>query len=305
MYIYEKIREIWKNKPDKSTPILAEDIMHIEDGIHKNSFNCIELLDELKALDKRVKKLEGGGGGDVDIVSWSEGTDAQIAAMAEALRNGTISVEDTDWEVGQERTVQLSAIESANFGNHAEQTQTLVLLHKGGKLLDNGKECNFVVGLKNCLADGTTLEGFGMNASDINEGGWDKSRMRTGCNEEFINMLPEDLRPAFVKFQNITADGTGDTTKTSIDLFALPAEKEVFGKNSYANSTAEADLFQFDYYADSNRIKKAGDNGSSSYWWGRSPRSSDSAQFCLVYTNGSASSGSASSTHGLAPFGCI
>ena len=305
MYIYKKIREIWKNKPDKSTPILAEDIMHIEDGIHNNSLNCEELLGKLETLDKRVKKLEGGG--DVDIVSWSEGTNAQIAAMAQALRDGTIRVEDTDWEVGQERTVQLSAIQSANFGNHVEQTQTLVLLHQGGKLLENGKECSWVVGLKNCLTNGASIEGFGMNANNTNVGGWDECRMRTGCNEDFVNMLPEELRPAFVKFQDITADGSGATTKTSIDLFAFPAEKEVFGTNSRANSTAEADLFQFDYYAasTSNRIKKTGDNGSYCTWWERSPRSGNNANFCYINAAGNADIGNASLTIGLAPFGCI
>ena len=302
MYIYEKIREIWKNKPDKSTPILAEDMMHIEDGIHKNSLNCEELMEQIQKLDARVSTLEP-----LEIVPWSDGTDAQITKIAQALRDGTISVEDLDWEVGQERTVRLSAINSATLGNHAAQTQTLVILHKGGKLLENGDECSFVVGLKNCLANGTSLEEFAMNSTKTNSGGWDECRMRTGCNEDFPYMLPEELRPAFARFQNITADGSGDTTKTSIDLFALPAEKEILGDNKYASSLAEADLFQFDYYATpENIIKKAGNNGSASIYWTRSPARNKTDGFCRIDDKGNETDYSWSSTdRGIAQFGCI
>lgn len=226
--------------------------------------------------------------------------------MAIALRNGEISIEDTDWEVGQERTVQLSAIESETLGNHVEQTQTLVILHKGGKLLENGQECSFVVGLKNCLANGTTIETCGMNGSQTNAGGWDACRMRTGCNEDFINMLPEDLQPAFAKFQNLTANGSSSTTKISIDLFALAAEKEIFGKTSYANSTAEDTLFAFDYYATpSNRVKKAGNNGLATTWWSRSPYNDYNTPFCRVESSGSAKYDGAANKAGISPFGCI
>lgn len=302
MYLYEKIREIWKNKPDKSTPILAEDMMHIEDGIHKNSLNCEELMEQIQKLDARITALEP-----LEIVSWSDGTDIQITKIAQALRNGTISAEDLDWEVGQERTVRLSAINSNTFGNHVAQIQTLVILHKGGKLLESGQECSFVIGLKNCLANGDRLEEFGMNSSRTNSGGWDECRMRPGCNEDFIYMLPEELRPAFAKFQNITADGSGNTTKISIDLFALPAEKEVLGDNQYASSTAEADLFQFDYYATSaNIIKKAGNNGNASVWWTRSSAYNKTDGFCRIDENGKETDYSyANTTRGIAPFGCI
>lgn len=268
------------------------------------------LMDEINKLKVRMDALGDGSGGnnpsDVEIVPWADGTNAQIAAMAQALRDGTISIEDTGWEVGQERTVQLSAIESENFGNHAEQTQTLVILHKGGKLLENGNECSFVVGLKDCLAKGNSREGFGMNESDTNLGGWDGCRMRTGCNDDFIKMIPQYLRPAFAKFQNITADGVGETTKTSIDLFALPAEKEVFGTNIYASSTAESELFQFEYYATyNNRIKKAGNNGAQIGWWERSPSAKEDTKFCIVYSQGEDNHYDATFESGLSPFGCI
>lgn len=242
----------------------------------------------------------------VEIVPFSTGTDAQIAAMAQALRDGVITVEDTGWAVGDTRSVSLSAKNSSNFGNHAAQTQTLVILNIGGKTLANGDECSFVVGLKNMLANGTSGEGFGMNASNTNAGGWNACRVRTGCNEDFPDMLPEDLLPAFAEFKNITADGSGATTVESTDLFALASEKEIFGSTSYANATAEVGNSQFDYYKTSaNRVKKWGDSGSSNAWWERSPLSGDSNHFCCVNSSGRALCNNAGSTSGLAPFGCF
>lgn len=35
--LYQKFRDIWKNKPDKTTPVTAEALNHIEHGIYDNS----------------------------------------------------------------------------------------------------------------------------------------------------------------------------------------------------------------------------------------------------------------------------
>lgn len=37
--LYQKFRNIWKNKPNKTTPVTAEALMHIEQGIYDNSAN--------------------------------------------------------------------------------------------------------------------------------------------------------------------------------------------------------------------------------------------------------------------------
>ena len=37
--LYQKFRDLWKNKPDKTTPVTAEALNHIENGILKNSEN--------------------------------------------------------------------------------------------------------------------------------------------------------------------------------------------------------------------------------------------------------------------------
>lgn len=55
MNLYQKFRDIWKNKPDKTTPVTAEAMMHIEQGIYDNSANIINLenkiTDGIKVID--------------------------------------------------------------------------------------------------------------------------------------------------------------------------------------------------------------------------------------------------------------
>ena len=240
------------------------------------------------------------------IVTWADGTDAEIVAMVNAADNGEINLADY-WHVGDERQVTLSAMEATGVNEtHAEQTVTFVLMNAGGKTLANATpsgrtECSFIVGMKNGLAE----RGM-MNPDNINNGGWEACPRRTWCNEVFRNAMPSTLRDIFKQHLNVTANGSSNTTATSTDYFALPAEKEAFGSNTYANSTAEANLTQFEYYKTSaNRIKKTGDSGSAYAWWERSPYSGYSGDFCSVSPDGSANSNGASSARALAPFGCI
>ena len=241
-----------------------------------------------------------------EIVSWADGTDEQIVEMVNAADNGLINLADY-WTVGDERQVTLSAMEATGVGeSHAEQTVTFVLMNSGGKTLANptasGRTtCSFLVGMKNGLAE----KGY-MNSSNTNNGGWEACARRTWCNGVFRNAIPSTLRDIFKQHLNVTANGSSSTTATSTDYFALPAEKEVFGSVSRADSTAEASLTQFEYYkTSSNRIKKTGDSGSTSYWGDRSPRSGNSGIFCTVSSNGSADYEPASFSRLLAPFGCI
>ena len=247
----------------------------------------------------------------VTIVTWAGGTDEEIVAMIEAADAGEINLADY-WTVGDERQVTLSAMPATGVGeSHVEQTVTFVLMNAGGKTLANATAsgrttCSFIVGMKNGLANGTTGETGYMNSSNTNSGGWEACARRTWCNSVFRNAIPSTLRGIFKQHLNITANGTDSTTITSTDYFALPAEKEVFGSVTYANSTAEASLTQFEYYKTSaNRIKKTGDSGSAYAWWERSPYSGYSGDFCSVSPDGSANSNGASSARALAPFGCI
>ena len=239
------------------------------------------------------------------IVTWADGTDEEISAMLEAHYAGLINIHDY-WAVGDERTVQLSAMNATGVGeSHVAQSVTMVLMNEGGKTLANGKTCAFVVGQKNLLANGTTRERGYMNSSSTNVGGWKGSARRTWCNETYYNAIASGFKALLKQFINKSGTGGGSSsgTEDTTDWTALPAEVEVFGSTTYSVSGEGS---QFKYYETSaNRIKKAGDSGSATNWWGRSPNSGYSNYFCFVYSDGTARFGSASATHGLAPFGVI
>lgn len=249
------------------------------------------------------------------IVTWSGGTDEEIVAMVEAADKGEINLSDY-WAVGDTRTVQLSAMSATGVGeSQSAQEVDLVLMHAGGYELNEAvasgrTTCSFIVGQKDSLA----TAGY-MNSSNTNSGSWDGSARRAWCNNVYKNALPSTLLPIFKQFKTITAQTyNGSINQESVDYFALPAAKEVFGGSatsagdatSRSNLTEFNALFQFDYYKTaSNRVKKLGKTGSANYWWERSPYYDYSASFCLVYSNGTADNYSASFGRGLAPFGCI
>lgn len=262
-----------------------------------------EMLELLTALN--ADSDGDTGGGSVTIVPWSTGTDEEIAAMVAAMDAGTISIEDTGWAIGDERVVTLSAMAATGVGEtHAEQSVTLVLMDSqhftlteataGGDTKDH-----FVVGLKHSLNEA----GY-MNSSDTNSGSWSGSARRTWCNNVFRAAIPETLRGIFKQFKCPTATTyNGSSVTETDDYFALFAEKEIFGSVTYSNSTEAAALSQIKWYETAaNRIKQR--SGSAGSWWGRSPGSSSSL-FCYVASGGSGDHDYASSTRGLAPFGCI
>ena len=172
-------------------------------------------------------------------------------------------------------------------------------------------KCSFIVGQKDSL----TTAGY-MNLSNTNNGSWNGCARRTWCNSVYKNALPSTLLPIFKQFKTITAQTyNGSTNQESVDYFALPAAKEMFGGSAssagsstgYSNLTEFNALFQFDYYktTSSNRVKKRGKTGTASTWWGRSPYCSYSTDFCGVYSDGNVNYDNASYAFGLAPFGCI
>ena len=235
-------------------------------------------------------------------VTWAGGTDEEIVAMVAAADAGLINLADY-WAVGDTRTVQLSAMSATGVGeSHAAQEVELVLMHAGGYELADGSICNFVVGQKDCLNE----KGY-INSTNTNTGSWEGSARRAWCNNEYKNALPSTLLPIFKQFKTVTAQTyNGSTNQTSVDYFALPAEREIFDAINYCNQTEYNALFQFDYYKTaSNRVKKLGKTGDTGVWWERSPRYNNPTYFCYVYSKGNASANIASNTFGLAPFGCI
>ena len=170
--------------------------------------------------------------------------------------------------------------------------------------------------------------GLVMNSTNTNVGGWPNSLMRgteLGQNKSspssgsFMYLLPSDLRNVMRSVTKTTNTGNsgGSNTETSTDYLWLPSEVEVFGSATYSGTTTGQ--AQYDYYkgvsagsASKNAFAAAGkvryghDRTSRAvYWWERSPRSSNTASFCLVDYYGSADLSGAYDSYGIAPCLCI
>jgi hypothetical protein len=147
--------------------------------------------------------------------------------------------------------------------------------------------------------------GYRMNVSNTNTGGYGASEMYTTTIPMVVNRLPEYLRGMLIPFNVLASAGNQSAEIVTVqnNLLALRSEVEIFGTNS---NSKPGEGTQIPYYQTAaNRVKKRGHTGSASSWWERSPRGSNSSNFCYVNGSGSASYYSASDANGVAPFGCI
>lgn len=239
------------------------------------------------------------------VKPFATATDAELADMLQAHYDGLIDLHTEEgWEIGAERTVRLSAMLATGVGEtHVEQDVTMVLMNKGGKMLSDGTtECAYIVGQKNMLANGTTLEGGYMNSTNTNVGGWKNSARRTWCNSVYYNAIPSGFKALLKEFTNQSGLGNSSSSgvEDTLDYCALPAEIEVFDSTTYS---VLGEGTQFKYYENSaNWIKNIGNSEVAYHWWIRSPIPANNRQFCYVYKSGGPNSDSASNSYGLAPF---
>ena len=141
-----------------------------------------------------------------------------------------------------------------------------------------------------------------MNTSNTNTGGWNGSAMR-GRMSTYKSQLPAALRNVIktVKKKSGTGGGSSSgTQQTNDDLFLL-SEIEIFGTTTYS---VAGEGTQYEWYkAGNSRIKKV--NGSANPWWGRSPYSGSTTNFCGVSSSGNANNYTAGSSFGVSFGFCV
>lgn len=286
-------------------------------GVNGVAKNVKNVYIGINGVAKKVKKMYVGVNGvakecyssGVKTVSWSDGTNAEILAMVKSANKGEISLYDY-WSIGDERTIQISAI-TAQYSCEAQSTQSAVFV-----LMDTDKyelvypttsgrtRCFFTVGMKSTLWQQGVMYGASTSSAS-----WEGSNRRTWANNAFRQALPSDLRPnssdsdcVFKKIKVPTGTYGGSSLSYTNDYFALWAEKEVYGSIVKSNSV-ENSLPQIKYYETvSNRQKAA-----SSYWL-RSPANTTSTNFafCVMYgSQNKVTTSSATSNQGISLFGCI
>ncbi len=162
---------------------------------------------------------------------------------------------------------------------------------------DGSGKVGLTFGLKDCLNTA-----YQMNSSNTNSGGWGGCALRATLRGDIWNQLPSDLRDVIKEVTKKTSAGGASGIINSIsDTLFLFAEKEIFGSKQYS---VDGEGTQYARFTASNtRIKKL--NGSAMYWWLRSPRSSNTSNFCAVSTSGAANLYDANNSNGVCFGFCI
>ena len=136
-----------------------------------------------------------------------------------------------------------------------------------------------------------------MNSSKTNSGGWTSCAMRQTHLPAILSQMPMEVQNGIREVNKLTSAGSQSATiNTTADKLFLLSEIEIFGSVSYSKS---GEGTQYDYYkAGNSKVKKF--NGSAHYWWERSPRGSNSYDFCFVNSSGYANDYIASYASGVA-----
>lgn len=140
--------------------------------------------------------------------------------------------------------------------------------------------------------------GAQMNEEYTNKGGWEACKMRKYLNEDFINLLPNELVSLIKVIKKKTAN-KGRKVSVTEDKIFLPSEVEVFGKVKYS---AEGEGYQYDFFKNwHNRVKGYSDGCYGRWWLLRSPYSGGSTYFCIVNSDGGYYYNYANYTYGVSP----
>lgn len=172
----------------------------------------------------------------------------------------------------------------------------------------SGKDIAFVDAGYNEYYSNNANARFVMNTSNTNSGGWESSYMRQTICPAFLSALPADWQNVIVACTKYSDNrGGGSNTASYVtatqDKIWLLSEFEVHGSRSYANSAEQNYQKQYDYYKNGNsKVKyQHSSTGTACLWWLRSVYATRSHSFCLVYTDGGASSIGAGWSYGFAP----
>lgn len=225
-------------------------------------------------------------------------SDSNFVAMIQAAHAGTINLQtDAGWNVGDKRTISISAFTGGGDVSHAAQSIDIAI-----SSFANYENCGCV--LQFDFADALAA-GNRMNSSNTNLGGYGISEMYKTTLPALVNALPAYLRGLLIVFSCKASAGNKSTTIKTVtgNKLALRSEVEVFGRTIYS---AAGEGSQIPYYTtDANRVKKRGHSGSANFWWGRSPSANSTTSFCNLGVNDASLGFNANYTFGVAPFGCI
>ena len=285
-------------------------------GVNNIARNVSKMYVGVNGVARRVKKAYVGVNGVArecysimpKIVTFNQGTQAELKAMLDAAYDGIINLADY-WSVGDTKTVLLPSVSASSMGSDSQASQNIqiVILYVGGAYnLTNsyrGKtKCQIVVGLKNCLS----TNGGKMYPTNDTSSGWGGSPRRDWLNNQFKTSITSAScmgDSLFKQFDVRTKKGGTTTVLTSADWFTLPCNYEVQGELPAWASVQESDVRLTYYLTTANRNKA---NSFNSGWWLRSPRNDETTTNCnTISSDGRLGIYNASGMMGLSPFGVM
>ena len=231
------------------------------------------------------------------------------------------------WSVGDTKRITINGtVQGFTFSNLAIDTFILGFNHNSSREGTNrihfriGKIGGKSVALCDSNYGGTgSSNGFRMNKSNTNSGGWNGSYGRKEVlgnsgtptsppANSLLAALPADLRAVMkpvTKYSDNTGGGSNNAsyvTATTDYLFDL-SEFEVQGSRTYANSAEKNYQLQYAYFkAGNSKITyNHGNTGTAVWCFSRSVNYNYSSYFCVTHTDGSAGYASAYGSGGRAP----
>lgn len=315
-----------------SEPSSSADGIVVEDSTGSATFTDI-VLDTtyyVKVFTYNEKKRETASTSEsfiiksLEIVTWADGTDEQIAAMLEAHYAGDINIADY-WSTGQTRTVKIASF-STGSATHVEQNvQMQIIDFDHDDLADGSGKAAVTVDMRQVFGNAGSAESeyyWGSSHYPVTDTeNYSTSLLRTKLNQDFVAALPETFSTliktvAKKNFETHTNNST-ETVTTNDKVFLL-SYPEVFGTTAYSyykggNTVGDYEGTQYAHYAtESNRKKYINNNGSdgdAKYYWLRSPSSYYSSTYgyywCNVYSSDSAYYGNGCSAFGVAAALCL
>lgn len=266
-------------------------------------------------------RLLGEPGEDLKIVTFADGTDAEIARMIKAHYAGKINIGDY-WAVGDKRTIHHNAMNATGVSeSHKANDYAYVIIgieHDDLVTAINGKaKAAITIQTERLLYLDTTTEynnsldashecGY-MNSSDMNSGGWEGCERRTWCNNVYKKCLPAYVQSMMKQVKKLTSvGGQSSTIKTSNDYAFLLSEIEIFGNIPYSFG-GEGIQYQYFKNATANRYKSPQTSNYyvSGIWWERSPCRSGNESFCVANEAGNTDIADAGQARSLAPCLCF
>ena len=237
---------------------------------------------------------------------------------------------DTYWNVGDYKNIQIHGTVQGMSLNSTVRAFILGFNHNSAK--EGANRIHFQIGKNTsgtdiafCDSDYSNTgsgQGFRMNQSNKNSGGWNGSYGRKTLlgnrgtptsppANSFMAALPADLRDVMkpvTKYTDNTgnADNTSGAVTATTDYLFFLAEFEVRGTRSLANPYEKNYQAQYDYYkAGNSKVKYRHDatDTTVSYWF-RSAGHANGLGFCAVRSPDRAGIDVASLSSGLAPCFC-